>query len=65
MDLRLPEAVLLRDTLAKTIKMTVNHLDNYEITSSLTSLDLSANLLDEGAMAVLASLVEAHSSLTT
>ena len=63
-DLRLPEAVLLRDTLARTIKMTVNKLDNYEITSSLTSLDLSANLLDEGAMAVLASLVEAHSSLT-
>ena len=64
-DLRLPEAVLLRDTLARTIKMTINKLDNYEITSSLTELDLSTNLLDEGAMDVLASLVEAHSSLTT
>jgi len=65
MDLRLPEAVLLRDTLARTIKMTINKLDNYEITSSLTELDLSTNLLDEGAMDVLASLVEAHSSLTS
>ena len=65
MDLRLPEAILLRDTLQRTIKMTINKLDNYEITSSLTELNLSTNLLDEGAMAVISSLVEAHSSLTS
>ena len=65
LDLRLPEAVLLRDTLQNNICVRVDTLDNFRVTYTLTSLDLSANLLDAEAVSVVADIAKTHTSLTS